>query len=156
SIAPGTTSGTADIPIVNDNAFEPDEQFRVVLGPPSQGVLLSTAAVVTIHDDDPAPISLSIPATTVSESSVIVDINVNVTPSDPPGSGFLLAPVPIPGLPATPGEDVAPFATKARIPLAGGSTTVAVSILDDDIFENDETFRLTVGRPDVPGEQASG
>lgn len=49
---------TINIPIINDNAFEGDETFMVVLSNPTGGAILGAAstATVTIDEDDAAPV----------------------------------------------------------------------------------------------------
>jgi len=52
SIMKGTTSTVVTIPIVDDVEIEPDEFFTLELTNPSNAVLLTPAATVTIADDD--------------------------------------------------------------------------------------------------------
>ena len=53
TFAPGVTSATASIPIVNDNLAEGDETVNLTLGNPTNAVVGSpSAATLTIVDDD--------------------------------------------------------------------------------------------------------
>jgi hypothetical protein len=52
SFAPGTTSVTVTVPVVDDVTPEPDESFSLVLSAPSNAVLVKSIATGVIEDND--------------------------------------------------------------------------------------------------------
>jgi hypothetical protein len=53
--APGETSKTIGVPVVNDTAVEPDETFTLTLSSPLNAKLGTAQAIGTIENDDFAP-----------------------------------------------------------------------------------------------------
>jgi hypothetical protein len=66
NFAPGATSATFTVPIIDDTLHESDETFSVALANPTGGATLGvTNAAITIFDQDPLPVATS---TTISAS----------------------------------------------------------------------------------------
>ena len=93
------------IGILNDVVFEPDETFSVVLSQPSPDLVIpQTTAVVSITNDDPPPVTISLEQTqysvseeggsvmvclVVSEGAVQQPISITVSTADVSATGEL-------------------------------------------------------------------
>jgi hypothetical protein len=60
TFAPGQTAKTVQVAIMGDLVPEPSESFSVNLGTPTGATLAASAGVVTIRDDDPAPVDFGL------------------------------------------------------------------------------------------------
>ena len=73
--APGETSKTIEIFVIDDTSYENDENFNVVLSS-GNNVTLGNTTAISILDNDPAP-TLSVPAQvsiTESQTSAVIDL----------------------------------------------------------------------------------
>ncbi len=148
TIAADSTSGTFNVPIVGDTIYEGNEIFGVVLSKPTGDATLGDAtATGTITDDEAKP-SLSIADASVGEGS---------------GSGFVrmaftVAMNPVSSRPVTVAYDTSPGTATAgtdyttasgTLTIAAGSTstTFFVKVLEDLVYEVDETFTVTLSSP---------
>lgn len=146
SFAPGDTSERIAIPIVNDTAVEPNEQFTVALSSPTEGASLGDATgQVTITDDDNPTVSISDESvaegdTGTSEASFLVTLSAptskTVTVNYATGNGT-----------ATAGSDYA--ATNGTLTFSPGelTETIDVPVTGDNAEEADETFNVTLSAP---------
>ena len=144
TLSPGDTEETIMVPIVNDDLFENDEMFTVVLSGTPAGVTLDPdVATVTIKDNDTrAPVVIGFrPYTyTVVENAGSVTLTVAVI------SGMLTENV-ILNYMTSDGSAVASSdytLTTGPLTLSPGDTekTIVVPIVNDDLFENDEMFTV--------------
>lgn len=161
TLAPGETTKTFDIPIIDDQIVETAETINLTLGNLSAGVKLNnpSVAVITIEDNDttptpaPTPAPAPIPATLeFSNSSFIVNedgtalaaVTVNRTGDI---SGVVSATILLSDGSALAGEDYdnAPI----TVNFAAGETTkiINVPIIDDSLVEVSEILNLTLTNP---------
>ena len=164
TIPAGSTSATAEVVTLDDASSENSESFLLVLGQPSGAELAvgGGEAVGTIFDDDvcltptnpiDAPAAIVLSASAVPEDAGT--LTVTVTHSNVCGvrddalrygttatSDTSSPPL---GETATPGRDYATIA-EGTIDLDGSTTTstFAINISEDDIYELDETFTVWV------------
>lgn len=148
--APGQTSATVHVPIVQDVVDEPDERFFVSLSNPVGAVVrpltpTETAPTITILDDDDAP-RLFVDDVSVGEAAGQLvftirrvgqtsrEVHVEVTPSGGTASDGDDVTLPAPHFVTLPLDIFAPT----------GSTTVSVPVTDDALDEADETVLLTI------------
>lgn len=166
TFAPGTTSQTITVPVLNDAVYEGPETFTVRLSDPVQATIAVPAATGTILDDgtgpggqdDDRPTVSAISSPTVTEGSpldfVVTLSNASALPQTltlgtQPGS-------------ATPGTDTS---TPWQLSTDGGQTwtdisgstvtvpvgvtqlVVRVPTVDDAVHELTETFTLTAALP---------
>ena len=146
TFTPADTEMTFTVPVLDDTIYEGDETFNVSLANPTFASLGSpSSAVVTITDDDSLPeIVLSSDTYSVDEGgeSVTITAQINgartmdVTIDYATADGTALA-----------GSDYS--ATSGTLTLTPTDTekTFSVPILDDAIFEGDETFIFTLSNP---------
>ena len=147
TFTPGVTIQTFTVPIVTDSLFENNETVRLSLNAPSNAILGSAnnPAMLTIVDDDTMPIvDFNSSAYSVNEASGTATITVTLSAAS--------------GVTAT--VNFATIQNSASAGLdylgAGGSLTFApgittrtftVTILNDGLFENNETLTLTLSTP---------
>ena len=152
TFAAGETLKTITVNVQGDTVAEPNEAFRVVLGAPTGGAVITTASAnATIVNDDT---NLAIVATsaskaegnsgstpftfTVTRSGVLTGTNTVVW------STVGLLPVSANGADFTGG--VAPGGT---LTFAAGETSklITVNVAGDTVYEADEGFRVVLGAP---------
>ena len=142
TFAPGETSKTVTVPIVDDDLDEPEETFRLVLQQP-QGATLSVAeATGTIADNDAEP-ALSVAEATAAEDAGPVTFTVTLAPGS--GHAVTVGYATSDGTAEAPGDYTA-AAAGATLTFAPGETTktIEVAVIDDDLDEADEAFTLTL------------
>ena len=138
TILAGNTTTTVDVPLTDDSVYEGDETLNLNLSGAVHGVVSKAQGQGTITEDDPKP-TISVDSPSVGEgdgtatftisldAAAAVDVNVDYATSD---------------ITATDGADYTGVSGTATI-LAGDTTaTVDVPVLDDSIYEGDETFSL--------------
>lgn len=73
---PGEEVKFVEVPIVDDDQYEPDENFYVKLTNPSEGEILNESTEVTIIDDDEPGYAYINPLVEVSETATLAEIEV--------------------------------------------------------------------------------
>ena len=142
TFAPGETSKSVTVPIVDDDLDEEDETFTVMLSDPSGATVATDAATGTIEDDDDPP-ELGVEDVTASEDAG--DLTFVVTLSAASGREVTVSYATSDGT----AEQPADYAeTSGTLTFAAGVTerTVAVAVVDDAVDEEDETLTLTLSR----------
>jgi hypothetical protein len=138
TIPAGQTSGTINVPILDDAIYEGDETLFMNLSAVSgvaiadsqgTGTIVENDAVPNITVDDPVVAENNGPMTfTISlDAAAAVDTSVDYATSDNT---------------ATAGADYTAKSGTAVIPAGSTSTTVNVALLDDAVYEGDETLNL--------------
>ncbi len=159
TFAPGVTSRTVDVPVIGDTLEESDETFTLALAAPSGATLQDGVATGTIQDDDALP-SVSVSDASVAEGGSAVPA-VLAAPSLKSAATGLVFAIELPIAASQPvtvhfatadGTARAPadyLATSGDVTFAPGQTlkTVAVTVNDDQIDENDETLALELSAP---------
>jgi hypothetical protein len=147
TFAPGVTSQTFGLPIVDDALDELDETVLLTLTHPSHAGLLLDAATLTIVDDDLPP-QISIGDATMDEGEGLLsfavglsapsglEVTVDYATHDGAGPGA-----------ATAGADYLQASRVLTLPAGTSLATIHVLILDDDLYEHDETFRVLLSDP---------
>ena len=150
TFAHGETNKTVDVPIVNDAIFEGNETINLSLSDPTNGALLGTqiTAILTIVNDDapqPGVIAFNSPTYSVNEDGTTT---TPITLIRTGGSDGLvtITLTPTNGTATAPGDF---DSTPIIVTFAEGETskTVTIPIVDDTIFENNETINLTLSNP---------
>jgi hypothetical protein len=143
TIPSGSSSGTVDVPIIDDTMDELDETFTMYLSNPTNVAFADSGAVCTIVDNDSGPL-ITVADVDVNESagtatftvslSVVsnMDIAVDYTTSD----GTANAP-----------DDYTSSDGTLTIPSGNTSGIVEVPIVDDTMDELDETFTVDISNP---------
>jgi len=143
TFAPGETTKTVSVPIVEDLVYEGPETFSVNLSNPTNATILDGQGLGTILDNDAMPM-LSINDVTVSEDSG--DAVFTVAMSQPASWPVTVDYATTDGT-ATAGEDY--VATSGTLTFAPGETTkmVSVPIVEDLVYEASETFSANLINP---------
>jgi hypothetical protein len=149
NFAAGDLSETVDVPILDDNAAEGNEQFTATLSNPSLDATIgaNNVATVTITDFEPGQFVFSSPTYGVGEQGGSVSITVNrVNGSDGPVSvNYTTA-----DGSATQGVGNDYTTTSGTLNWAAGDTTPQsfnVPILDDNALEGNEDFTVSLNTP---------
>ena len=146
TIPAGATSTTATVPIVDDALGEVDETFTVTLAQPSGGAIISEtagSATVTIVDDEPPPLVLTIADVTVGEGDGQAVLTIALDQETTTAVTFQYD---TSDGTAKAGEDyTAMVGATSTIPV--GATSTTIPILDDTVSELDETFTVTLSNP---------
>ncbi len=149
TIAAGATSNTFDVTVNDDSVGEGDETFTVTLSNAVNATIATATATGTIADDE-------LPALTIADASATegsaVEFTVTLSPA---------ADAPVTVAYATSdgtatadaahedGADYTASASDAQLTIAAGQTSGTISIAtgDDEEFEADETFTVTLSNP---------
>ena len=151
-IPAGNTETVIQIPIMDDNLDEENENFRVeFLGTLPQGVLLDVnVATVTIIDDDEITVGFTNLALTYEEGDTDLEYTVTVMLSMPFDDDLVLRVFSVEDLPLSAGSDMDYTAIVDReIFISEGTTTVEFPLVikGDEEVEGDETFNLILSTP---------
>ena len=156
TLAAGTATITASnstvniIPsIVNDAIVEPDESFTITLSSPSAGINLGTNTVntYTIHDDDNArKIAFSAVSSNASESVTTVSLTISINNVDATNSTTVAYSV-TGGTATGGGVDFTLASGTATVAANASSTTLNFTVVDDVIYETNETIIISLSSP---------
>ena len=146
----GVTSQTFMVDILNDAEYEGDETVNLSLSNPLGGAGLDSpsTAVLTITEDDPVPavgsLEFSAPTYTVAENGVTASITVSRV-----GGSFGTVTVDYVSSDGTAsaGSDYAPVIGTLTFADGVTSQTFTIDILDDVVYEGDETVNLSLSNP---------
>jgi len=142
-----STPKTIAVPIAEDSVPEGDETFTVELFDPTGWALLGDhpETEVTIEDDDASTVRFSIAVASVDEPSGTVSLGVTRT-GDLSAAGSVQWATADGS--ATDGEDYTSASGTLDWPSGdGGTKFIDVSILDDMIAEDDESFTVALSSP---------
>ncbi len=142
----GTTTASIVIATVDDEVSEPDETFWIRLGEPTYATVDDGVAVGAIRDDDGLPrISIAGTKLTEDESPAIFVVRLSRRSSRPVTVAYSSG-----GGTATPGADYAvEGGARGTLTFPAGSTRgeISVYVVDDNIAEGTETFRISLSDP---------
>jgi hypothetical protein len=146
TFAPGQTSQTFSVPILEDVLNEGIEAVNLTLSVPSNAILGTPAsASLRIDDNDPLPtVQFSGPTYSVVESAGIATITVSL--SEPSGRIVSVDYTASDGT-ATAGSDYTAVFGRVDIPALQTSGIFTVPILPDSDVEADETVNLSLSGP---------
>jgi uncharacterized protein (TIGR03437 family) len=146
TFAPGETTKTINVPVINDTLDEPNETYFVNLSNASNGTILDSQGQGTINDNDPTP-SLTINDVSVSEGdSGTKALDLTVTLSAASGQTVTVDYATADGT-ATAGSDYQ--STSGTLTFNPGQTTQTISVIvnGDTTFEQNETFFVNLTTP---------
>jgi hypothetical protein len=147
TFAAGSTTATITVYLVGDTTYEPNETFSVKLTSWGTFNLADGVGAVTIANDDPVPLTVSVGnATTTEGNKGTTTVNVPVTLSRAASSTVTVVVKTIAGTALAGGDFVA---TTQTLTFAAGVTTVnfVVSIVGDTKAEPVETFTVQLSSP---------
>ncbi len=156
NFAPGQTSKTINVPIIDDTLIEGDETLFLNLFSP-RGANIATGGAstpVTIIDNDvPAGPVFSVAEVVVSEADGVANATVTIAPAP---SGPVSVKISTVARTATGGSDFYGFARTLNFDQNTTSQTVAVTIINDAVQEPDEylDLRLFAASPGTEIENA--
>lgn len=135
--------------LIDDAVYEGDETFSVTLSNPLSPETIGMGSLTyTIMDNDPIDdkVSLSQAVYSVAEGAgnIVITINRLVADSDPISVDYTVS-----SGSATAGADFTVTSGTASWGVEEGNPdkTFSIPILDDSIFEGDETFKVTLSNP---------
>lgn len=138
TILAGDTSGTIDVPLLDDAVAEGDEDLTTDLVAVSGVVLDDTQGTGTITDDE-APVDISVDDQVVSEADGTMTFTISQT-------GIVGLDITVDygtvDVSATDGADYTGQTGTATILAGDTSTTVSVPVADDALYEGDESLTL--------------
>ena len=141
-IVAGDTSATVSVPTVPDTLNEDNESLELVLSDPAGAVIVAGSASGTIINDDPLP-ELRVSNTEASEgvgASAVFTLSLGEASGRDVTVAYSTA-----DLTADAGDDyIAVSDGEVVIDSGDRQATVDVALVDDDVAEEVETFRLVV------------
>jgi glucose/arabinose dehydrogenase len=145
TFAPGTTSQTVGIPILDDVLDEADETFTLQLSSPANG-FVARNGTATIQDDDPPP-SVSVGNVTTLEgdtgfSNAAFTLSLSAPSTRTVSVNFATA-----DGTATAGQDYQQLNGSVSFAPFTTTRTVLVRVLGDTSQESDETYHLLLSSP---------
>ena len=147
TFAPGETTKSVDVPVINDTLDEANESFVVNLTNPSANASISDAqGTATINDDDAAP-ALSINDATVTEGNTgTVNATFTVTLSPASGQTVMVHYATADGTATQPADYTT---TSGDLSFAPGdlTKTIVVPVKGDTVDEADEGFVVNLTAP---------
>jgi hypothetical protein len=144
TFAPGDTTKTVNISVLNDSVVESNESFKFILSSPTGAVLgILNTITITLVDDD-VGFAFTSATNSVSEAGTNVVLTVRRSGDSDGTNSVDYATV---DLTATSGSDFT--SASGTLTFGAGETnkTVTVSISDDSELEGNETFRLVLSNP---------
>ena len=141
--AAGVIEQRVPIVILDDGIAEPAETFSVRLFDSVNGVIASDSARVTIVDNDSSPV-ISVTGASVSESATVANATVRLAR---PSEQRVSVRIHTRAGTATGGNDYYGFTKELIFAPGATSQTVGIQILDDDVSEPTERFRLRLFAP---------
>ena len=141
---PGQTGGAIVFHMLDDNIYESDEQFFVVLSNPTNATLPSPTATVTIRDSQPPP-TASIDDVIVSEDASTMTLTLYLSHESKFSTSYETTTSDVGGT-ATAGSDYVNFLSsdEAFITVPAGDTQASldITITDDMAAESSETITI--------------
>ncbi len=142
TFAPGTTTQTITVPIVNDTILEGDETFNVNLVSPINATIADNLGLGTILANDPLSVSIA-DAATVDEGQ---GLQFTVSLTGGTSTTDITVPLTYAGT-ATPVLDYNGQPTFVTIPAGQTTATVTVPTLADGLLEGPEAVLVNLGAP---------
>jgi hypothetical protein len=142
TIAAGATSATVDVPVSDDALYEGDETLSLDLSNPVNGAG-TPSGTGTITDDDPAPaISIDDPTASEGDGTITFTVSIDAVSGLDTSVDYATS-----DGSATDGEDYTAQTGTTTILAGDTSTTVDVPVLNDAVYEGDETLSLDLSNP---------
>ena len=150
TIPAGQTSGTINVPIMDDTAYEGDESFTVALSNPGNAGLDPDPAVATVTITDNDLPTLSIADVTVGEGDGTASLTVTLSA---PSTETVTVDwnTEAQGDTATAGSDYTTITDPLSFAPGDTEKTITVTILEDVAYEGDESFTVALSNPGNAG-----
>jgi hypothetical protein len=143
TFAPGISTQTIAVPILDDTLDESAETFNITLTGATGATIADGAAIGTIIDNDPQP-TITISNIKVSDSgstpNAIFTVSLSAPSSNPITVDYQTA-----NGTAMAGVDYQAKSGKLTILAGTTSATIAIPIVTDALTEPDETFTVNLG-----------
>ena len=147
NFAPGVTSLTFAVTILNDLAVEGNETVSLLLSNVTGGAVLSAAsATLVIIDDEFSPGSLAFSRTAYSAPEALTPLLITVNRTNGVTGAATVNWSITPGT-AVSGVDYSAVGGVLSFADGDSSKTISIAILDDSLVEGNETFTLTLANP---------
>ncbi len=142
--ADGETEKTLTLELLDDDIYENDEQFSVLISLiAGDAVLANTSARVSILDDEPIPASGVVQFESAQYQIDENDASLDVTIMRSGGSfGEVSVDVTSSDIQAQAGEDYQPFNQTVSFADGEMAKLVTIDLIDDSDYEGDENFKL--------------
>lgn len=144
-IPSGFLRGEITLDLVDDIISEDDETITITIDSVENGNMGEALNhTMTVGDNDPIPeVSFGTPQQSVTEGNTTVSINVNLSV---PSSKTIAVPFSFAGS-ASAGYDYSPATTELTLAPGVTSDVLTVDILDDALYDPDETVLISIGSP---------
>ena len=156
TIPDGQISATATVTVLQDTLFENTETVVATLSNPSNPAINITTANATGNilddDNDPASISTTISATTNGNETGPISVVYTVSIANANNThGPITVEINPSGGTATVVNDYDDFSSLlVTIPDGASSGTISIPVIDDALFENNETLTAIISNPSDP------
>ncbi|MEM1433785.1 MAG: Calx-beta domain-containing protein [Pseudomonadota bacterium] len=150
TFAPGETSRTVILSILDDGMTEGSETVTLTLRNAVGGTIVTPTATVTINDDEGAA-AVSVADATASEAAGAMRFAVTLSPLRDADTSLSYS---TSAGSAAAGNDFTASSGTLTIPAQASSGEISVPLIDDVLDEADETFSVTLSAP--PGVTVSG
>lgn len=159
TILAGDTSATVDVPVLDDDTYEGDEDFTLDLSNAVNGVLGTASGTATIQDDDAAPDVDIAPAQVLEGDAGTTPLDLAVSLSNPSAEDISVDYVTSDGT-ALAGSDYEAASGTLTIPAGDTVGQVEVTVDGDTTFEPNEDLTVTlsnlVGTANLTTDHATG
>jgi cyclophilin family peptidyl-prolyl cis-trans isomerase len=151
-ILAGQTSGSVVISVINDTLVEADETVVLGIGSITNGTQSgSFASTVSIISDDTPKVTMNVSPTKFDENGGKTTVSATL---DQVAIQTVTIPLNIVNGTALSGSDFSASANTITIAAGQSTGSVVISGIDDNLFESDETFTVSVGT--ITGGTLSG
>jgi hypothetical protein len=142
TIPAGSTGATATIAIIDDNIDEDDETFNVDLSNPKNATVSGGQGEGTIIDDDLPSLSIADTSTNEGSGPMAFTVSLSRESAVPVAVQYSTS-----DGTAVSGDDYTGTSGNLTIPAGVSSGTIMISLNDDAVFEEDETFTVSLSNP---------
>ncbi len=133
-------AGTFELVIEDDLIYEPEETLTITGTSPTRGTV---QASLTIQDNEDL-VTLAIQDTTIQEDVGRAEVQLRVSPAAPTDLSVRVQTI---AQNATEGEDYRAHDEILEIPAGRETAGIEIPIVDDDVSEENETFRVQLSEP---------
>ncbi|MCP4128752.1 MAG: hypothetical protein GY753_17075, partial [Gammaproteobacteria bacterium] len=145
TIPAGSTSGTINITIIDDTIPEADESLTVTLSNPVNSSLGGNTSYAhgIINDDDPPQVQVGAPMGMGDESfsSLTLQVNLSAVSTLDVSVDYTVTGT------ATSGSDYTSASSTLTIPAGSTSGTISITIINDTLFEGNESLNIALTNP---------
>ncbi len=141
TIVPGSTSAVIAVDIIDNDIDDADRAFDVIISNPQNAIIGSPpSATGTILDDDALALTISDVTVAEGEGTAVFTVDLLATSADIVTVDYQTV-----GISATQNLDYVPASGQISFNPGDRTATISVDIIDDNDFESDESFEVTLG-----------